>query len=90
MASARKIHSSREPYRVSCPVVSCLNSEETGREVKEETTRETTILIPRKKKKRKAMGNCSCFGPSKAERKEADRVESEDARAKAAEAAQKR
>lgn len=36
------------------------------------------------------MGNCSCFGPSKAERREADRVESEDARAKAAEAAQKR
>ncbi|KAJ1697486.1 hypothetical protein LUZ63_005998 [Rhynchospora breviuscula] len=36
------------------------------------------------------MGNCSCFGPSKAERIEADRIESQDARAKAAEAAQKR
>ncbi|KAJ0961428.1 hypothetical protein J5N97_010401 [Dioscorea zingiberensis] len=36
------------------------------------------------------MALCSCFGPSKAERKEAERFESEDARARAAEAAQKR
>ncbi|XP_078155201.1 uncharacterized protein LOC144551199 [Carex rostrata] len=36
------------------------------------------------------MGNCSCFGPSKAERTEADRVESKDAREKAAAAAQSR
>ncbi|CAL9092248.1 unnamed protein product, partial [Musa textilis] len=37
-----------------------------------------------------AMAFCSCFGPSKAERREADRAESEEARAKAAEAAQRR
>ncbi|CAL9044153.1 unnamed protein product, partial [Musa banksii] len=36
------------------------------------------------------MAFCSCFGPSKAERREADRAESEEARAKAAEAAQRR
>ncbi|RWW24570.1 hypothetical protein GW17_00011142 [Ensete ventricosum] len=37
-----------------------------------------------------AMAFCSCFGPSKAERREADLAESEEARAKAAEAAQRR
>lgn len=37
-----------------------------------------------------AMAFCSCFGPSKAERREADRAESEEARAKATEAAQRR
>ncbi|URE23804.1 hypothetical protein MUK42_15893 [Musa troglodytarum] len=36
------------------------------------------------------MRLCSCFGPSKAERREADRFEAEEARARAAEAAQKR
>ncbi|CAL9768694.1 unnamed protein product [Musa acuminata subsp. burmannicoides] len=36
------------------------------------------------------MQLCSCFGPSKAERREADRLEVEEARARAAEAAQKR
>ncbi|KAM0937738.1 putative small VCP/p97-interacting protein [Dioscorea sansibarensis] len=36
------------------------------------------------------MALCSCFGPSKAERKEAERIESQEARGKAAEAAQKR
>ncbi|KAH7665389.1 hypothetical protein IHE45_13G031600 [Dioscorea alata] len=36
------------------------------------------------------MALCSCFGPSKAERKEAERLESQEARAKAADAAQKR
>ncbi|THU65963.1 hypothetical protein C4D60_Mb05t09190 [Musa balbisiana] len=36
------------------------------------------------------MAFCSCFGPSKAERREADRAESEEARAKATEAAQRR
>ncbi|XP_072973077.1 uncharacterized protein [Typha angustifolia] len=36
------------------------------------------------------MPLCSCFGPSKAERREADRLESQEARAKAAEAAQRR
>ncbi|KAJ8505921.1 hypothetical protein OPV22_006807 [Ensete ventricosum] len=36
------------------------------------------------------MAFCSCFGPSKAERREADLAESEEARAKAAEAAQRR
>lgn len=39
---------------------------------------------------RRAMRLCSCFGPSKAERREADRLEAEEARARAAEAAQKR
>ncbi|KAG6504145.1 hypothetical protein ZIOFF_036476 [Zingiber officinale] len=36
------------------------------------------------------MALCSCFGPSKAERRAADLAESQDARAKAAEAAQRR
>ncbi|XP_058081832.1 uncharacterized protein LOC131229808 isoform X2 [Magnolia sinica] len=39
----------------------------------------------------KKMGFClACFGPSKAQRKEEDRLASAEARAKAAEAAQKR
>ncbi|XP_074574535.1 uncharacterized protein LOC141830982 [Curcuma longa] len=36
------------------------------------------------------MALCSCFGPSKAERRAAELAESQDARAKAGEAAQRR
>ncbi|KAG1366928.1 hypothetical protein COCNU_13G007180 [Cocos nucifera] len=36
------------------------------------------------------MAFCSCFGPSKTERLEAERVQSQEARHRAAEAAQKR
>lgn len=38
----------------------------------------------------KRMALCSCFGPSKAERREADRIESQEARSRAAQAAQMR